>query len=104
MQADVQGDLGGGSGWAWRGLDGGGRLGARPPRGRGGGGGGGRARGDQASQWPMVWVVLAISRANRRRISLTVNGISLRSAAGTRVRSRAAMTVRMAWASMTRVV
>jgi hypothetical protein len=51
----------------------------------------------------MEWVVAA-SLANRRRISLMVKGISLRASGWKRLRSRAAITVRMAWASMTRVV
>src|SRR6266508_2408346 len=51
----------------------------------------------------MVWMVLATSLPNRRRISGTVNGIRVWSPTG-RACSRAAMTVRMAWASMTRVV
>jgi hypothetical protein len=48
--------------------------------------------------------VLAISLANRCRISGRVNGISAWPVAGWRSRSRAAITVRIAWASMTRVV
>lgn len=61
-----------------------------------------RCQFDQCGQWSMVWIVLVISRAKSRRISLSVNGISVWSV--WRSRSRAAMTVKMAWASMTSVM
>ena len=48
--------------------------------------------------------MMATSLPNRRRISLTVMGISFWSAGGWRARSLVAITVMMAWASMTRVV